>query len=83
MHNYQSGASIEQIGKAQAVVFDKTGTITLGTPVEEIMPLDSGSQSRSTNNADTDDTLFKAASVERLSSHTVAQAPCSTRCHML
>ena len=26
---------MEQIGKAEAVVFDKTGTITFGTPVVE------------------------------------------------
>jgi len=35
----KSGASIEQIGKAQVVVFDKTGTITFGTPaVEQNIP---------------------------------------------
>ena len=34
----KSGASIEQVRKAQVVVFDKTGTITYGTPiVEEII----------------------------------------------
>jgi len=66
----KTGASIEQIGKAQAVVFDKTGTITFGTTVvEEIMPFDSGGQSRST-----DDILLRAASVEQLSSHPAAQA---------
>jgi heavy metal translocating P-type ATPase len=31
----KSGAAIEQIGKSQAVVFDKTGTITYGSPVVE------------------------------------------------
>jgi cation transport ATPase len=57
----KSGASIEQIGKAQAVVFDKRRTITFGTTVvEEIMPFDSGGQSIST-----DDILLKAASVEQ------------------
>jgi P-type E1-E2 ATPase len=66
----KTGASIEQIGKAQAVIFDKTGTITFGTTVvEEIMPFDSGGQSRSI-----DDILLKAASVEQLSSPPAAQA---------
>jgi len=68
----KSGASIEQIGKAQVVVFDKTGTITFGTPaVEEIIPLDDSSNNNSIN---TDDILRKAASVEQLSSHPAAQA---------
>ena len=31
----KSSASMEQIGKAEAVLFDKTGTITFGTPVVE------------------------------------------------
>jgi len=72
----KSGQSIEQIGKAQVVVFDKTGTITFGTPaVEEIIPFDKGSLSKSTNNhINTDDILRKAASVEQLSSHPSAQA---------
>jgi heavy metal translocating P-type ATPase len=69
----KSGASIEQIGKAQVVVFDKTGTITFGTPaVEEIIPFDN-SNSRN-NDTNTDDILLKAASVEQLSSHPAAQA---------
>ncbi|MDQ6862936.1 MAG: heavy metal translocating P-type ATPase [Thermoproteota archaeon] len=67
----KSGASIEQIGKAQVVVFDKTGTITFGTPaVEEIIPFDSSSN----NDTNRDDILRKAASVEQLSSHPAAQA---------
>lgn len=71
----KSGASIEQVGKAQVVVFDKTGTITFGTPaVEEIIPFNR-SNSRSTNSRiNTDDILRKAASVEQLSSHPAAQA---------
>ena len=33
---------MEQIGKAEAVLFDKTGTITFGTPVvEKIVPINS------------------------------------------
>ena len=31
----KTGVAIEQIGKSQAVVFDKTGTITYGSPVVE------------------------------------------------
>jgi P-type E1-E2 ATPase len=38
----KTGQAIEQIGKAQAIVFDRTGTITFGMPkVEEIMVFDS------------------------------------------
>jgi heavy metal translocating P-type ATPase len=59
------GAAVEQVGKAQAVVFDKTGTITYGTPeIERIICLDSSSE---------DELLYKAASLEQLSSHPVAQ----------
>jgi len=67
----KSGAAIELIGKAQAVVFDKTGTITFGTPiVEEILQF-----SGISNNVFTkDDILQKAASIEQLSSHPAAQA---------
>ncbi len=36
----KAAAAIEQIGKSEAIVFDKTGTITGGTPViEQIIPL--------------------------------------------
>ena len=58
------------------MVFDKTGTITFGTPVvEEIIPFDRGSPSRSTNShINTDDILRKASSVEQLSSDPAAQA---------
>jgi heavy metal translocating P-type ATPase len=60
----KTGAAIEQVGKAQAVVFDKTGTITFGTPiVEEVIP---------TNNISSDDLLRKVASIEQLSSHPTA-----------
>lgn len=62
----KGGAPMEQVGRAQAVVFDKTGTITYGTPfVEEIVPL----------NAETEDKLiYAAASIEQLSSHSIAKA---------
>jgi heavy metal translocating P-type ATPase len=62
----KSGESMEQIGKAEAILFDKTGTITFGTPVvERIVPI---------NSIDPDDLLVKAASVEQLSSHPAARA---------
>ena len=62
----KGGAAIEQIGRAQVVVFDKTGTITFGSPfVERIIPV---------NTSSADELLFKAASVEQLSSHVVAQS---------
>jgi heavy metal translocating P-type ATPase len=64
------GAPIELIGKAQVAVFDKTGTITYGTPdVEEIVSFDGNDGSVSS-----DELLSKAASVEQMSSHPVALA---------
>ena len=59
----------EQIGKAQVVVFDKTGTIIFGIPV--VTQFDSSS---SNNDINSDDILLKAASVEQLSSHPAAKA---------
>ncbi len=60
----KTGAAIEQVGKTKAVVFDKTGTITFGVPViEKIMPASDTSY---------DDLLYKAASLEQLSSHPAA-----------
>ena len=64
------GAPIELIGKTQVAVFDKTGTITYGTPeVEEIVTFDGALGTMSH-----DELLFKAASVEQMSSHPVAHA---------
>ncbi len=61
------GAAIEQVGKAQTVVFDKTGTITYGTPqLERVVCIDDDSITE-------DELLYKAASMEQLSSHPVAQ----------
>jgi heavy metal translocating P-type ATPase len=61
----KTGSAIEQVGKAQVVVFDKTGTITFGTPkVEKVI-------SANKINSD-DDLLRKVASVEQLSSHPTA-----------
>lgn len=62
----KGGAPMEQIGKITAAVFDKTGTITFGTPfVEEIIPL---------NHESAENLLLKTASIEQLSSHSVAKA---------
>lgn len=62
----KGGAALEQIGNVKAVVFDKTGTITFGTPfVEEVVPL---------NHVSTEDLLKSAAAIEQLSSHSVAKA---------
>jgi heavy metal translocating P-type ATPase len=61
----KSGAAIEQIGKGKVVIFDKTGTITYGTPfVENVVSFE----------GDADQILKKAASVEQFSSHPVATA---------
>jgi heavy metal translocating P-type ATPase len=62
----KGGAPIEEIGRCQIAVFDKTGTITYGTPfVEEVI---------SFNGTPVDEILFKAGSLEQFSSHPVAQA---------
>ncbi|MEO9320598.1 MAG: heavy metal translocating P-type ATPase [Nitrososphaera sp.] len=59
------GAAIEQVGKAELVVFDKTGTITSGSlSVTAVLPL---------GKRTSDDLLFKASSVEQLSSHPAAR----------
>lgn len=74
----KSGAAIEQLSKVDAVVFDKTGTITYGTPVvEDIIPLDSNiKRNENSRNIEyaKDNILFKAASLEQMSSHPSAQA---------
>lgn len=60
----KTGAAIEQVAKTQVAVFDKTGTITFGTPVvERIISFEGVSN---------DDILLKAASLEQFSSHPVA-----------
>ncbi len=62
----KGGAPIEQIAKADMVVFDKTGTITHGTPyVEEIISL---------NGTTKEDLLYRVAALEQLSNHSVAQS---------
>ncbi|HET7336939.1 MAG TPA: HAD-IC family P-type ATPase, partial [Candidatus Nitrosotalea sp.] len=60
----KTGAAIEQVGKTQIVVFDKTGTITDGIPaIRKIIPV---------NDTSYDDLLYKVASLEQLSSHPAA-----------
>ncbi|MDE1843895.1 MAG: heavy metal translocating P-type ATPase [Thaumarchaeota archaeon] len=60
----KTGAAIEQVAKTQVAVFDKTGTITFGTPVvERIISFDGISS---------DEILLKVASLEQLSSHPIA-----------
>lgn len=62
----KGGSAMEQIGNIKAAVFDKTGTITYGTPfVEEIVPL---------NHVSAEELLFKTASIEQLSTHSIAKA---------
>ena len=73
----KSGSAIEQISRADAIVFDKTGTITYGVPlVEDIILLDNfkKNQNGSNINYSEDDILFKAASLEQMSSHPSAQS---------
>jgi heavy metal translocating P-type ATPase len=62
----KTGAAIEQVGRAKAVAFDKTGTITFGTPtLEKIIPLDHFSKEQ---------LFFKAGCLGQLSSHVAAQS---------
>ena len=76
----KSGAAIEQLGKTDVIVFDKTGTITYGTPVvESIIPIENDNNKENNkkikeNTFTIDDLLFKSASLEQMSSHPVAQA---------
>ena len=73
----KSGAAIEQISRADAVVFDKTGTITYGMPVvEDIILLNNFKKNNNGTSIEytKDDILFKAASLEQMSSHPSAQS---------
>ncbi len=73
----KSGAAIEQISRADAAVFDKTGTITYGMPVvEDIILLDDFKKNKKGESIEytKDDILFKAASLEQMSSHPSAQS---------
>lgn len=62
----KSGAAIEQIGNAQMIFLDKTGTITYGEPlVERVIPVGKYSSR---------ELLYKSACVEQLSAHPLAVA---------
>ncbi|MFY7843287.1 MAG: heavy metal translocating P-type ATPase [Rhabdochlamydiaceae bacterium] len=62
----KGGSSIEQVGSADVIVFDKTGTITYGTPkIEQILCL---------TDVKEEQILQWAASLEQLSTHSVAKA---------
>ena len=62
----KGGAAVEQLGEAQTVVLDKTGTLTLGLPEIERLVLFDG--------LDPDETLRLAASLDQLSVHSLAEA---------
>jgi len=69
----KGGAHLETLGRLRAVAFDKTGTLTTGKL--EVTDLISYLQpSRPGEDGKTDDLLALAASVERRSSHPLAQA---------
>lgn len=71
----KGGAPLEQVGKVKVAVFDKTGTITYGTPaINEIVALNQISQN---------ELLYKAGSVEQLSSHLIAQTIAAYAKHTL
>lgn len=62
----KGGAPIEEIAKSEAILFDKTGTITTGNPVvEKILTFNSSSK---------EEILQLAASLEQFSTHSVAKA---------
>jgi P-type E1-E2 ATPase len=62
----KGGAPIEQLAYAEAALFDKTGTITFGTPsVEEVVSLNGESEV---------EILSHAAMIDQFSSHSVAKA---------
>jgi heavy metal translocating P-type ATPase len=62
----KGGAAIEQLGEAQTVILDKTGTLTLGTPeIEHVVVFDGSDQV---------ETLRLAASLDQLSPHSLAEA---------
>lgn len=57
---------LEQIASVRAALFDKTGTITFGTPgVEKVVSL---------SNMTEEDVLYRAAIIEQFSSHSIATA---------
>lgn len=61
----KGGTPMEQVGSARVVVFDKTGTITYGTPrIEEVVLM---------QNESAEDLIYKAGVIEQLSSHSLAK----------
>jgi cation transport ATPase len=62
----KGAATIERLGLARTVLLDKTGTVTVGTPtVEDVVSLDGLA---------TEEILRLAASVDQLSSHSLAES---------
>ncbi len=62
----KGAGAIESLGEARTVLFDKTGTVTVGTPdVREVV---------ATAAIDTADVLRLAASLDRLSAHVLGRA---------
>ena len=62
----KGGAYLEELGRAHAVAFDKTGTITSGQPkVTRLVPA---------NESHSSDVLTKAASLAQYSTHPLSQA---------
>ena len=64
---FKSAAALEEAGRIKAVVLDKTGTVTKGTPrVTDILPFGTGEE----------ELLAAALSLERGSEHPLARAVC-------
>ncbi len=62
----KGGAPLEQIASTKAALFDKTGTITFGTPfVEHVVAVE---------NETADAILYQVASLEQYSSHSIAKS---------
>lgn len=62
----KTGTAIEQLGKAKAIFFDKTGTITFGIPkLEHLKPI---------GDIDSDTLLRNLAGIEQMSSHPTAKS---------
>ena len=62
----KTGTAIEQLGKAKAIFFDKTGTITYGIPKLEYL--------KSIGNIEPDILLRNLAGIEQMSSHPAAKS---------
>jgi heavy metal translocating P-type ATPase len=61
----KNGGALETLGRIRGLVFDKTGTITFGTPlVSEVVPF----------SAPKEDIVRLAASLDQLSSHVLARS---------